>query len=58
MPDYKRIYIEGGTYFFTLATARRAPRFAEPKNEPRPVSCEPPSAVNRSRVRSGANVST
>lgn len=31
MPDYKRVYIEGGTYFFTLATAWRAPRFAEPE---------------------------
>jgi len=30
MPDYKRLYIEGGTYFFTLVTARRAPVFAEP----------------------------
>ena len=31
MPDYKRVYIEGGTYFFTLATARRAPLLAAPE---------------------------
>jgi putative transposase len=31
MPDYRRVYLEGGTYFFTLVTARRAPVFAEPE---------------------------
>jgi putative transposase len=31
MSNYKRLYIEGGTYFFTLVTAKRTPIFAEPE---------------------------
>jgi len=31
MAEYRRIYINGGTYFFTLATARRAPIFCAPE---------------------------
>ena len=27
MPDYRRYFVEGGTYFFTLVTAGRAPLF-------------------------------
>ena len=30
MPDYRRLYRPGGTYFFTLVTERRAPLFASP----------------------------
>ncbi len=29
MPDYRRWYVAGGTYFFTLVTYRRAPLFGE-----------------------------
>jgi putative transposase len=32
MPNYRRFYIPGGTYFFTLVTYRRNPVFADPKN--------------------------
>ena len=32
MSNYKRIYIPGGTYFFTLVTYRRKPVFAEKSN--------------------------
>ena len=28
MPDYRRYFVEGGTYFFTLVTAGRAPLFS------------------------------
>ena len=29
MPNYRRAYVAGGTYFFTLVTHRRRPLFAE-----------------------------
>lgn len=29
MPDYRRYFVPGGTYFFTVVTARRAPLFRE-----------------------------
>jgi putative transposase len=29
MPDYRRLYVPGGTYFFTLVTNHRAPLFAD-----------------------------
>ena len=29
MSDYRRVYIPGGTYFFTLVTYRRQPIFAD-----------------------------
>jgi putative transposase len=29
MPDFRRFFVAGGTYFFTLATANRAPLFAD-----------------------------
>ncbi len=29
MPNYRRWYVEGGTYFFTLVAYRRAPIFAQ-----------------------------
>ncbi|MDO9271034.1 MAG: hypothetical protein Q7T96_18165 [Methylobacter sp.] len=29
MSDYQRLYIPGGTYFFTLVTYRRQPAFAD-----------------------------
>jgi putative transposase len=29
MSDYRRLYIPGGTYFFTLVTYRRQPIFAD-----------------------------
>jgi REP-associated tyrosine transposase len=29
MPDYRRYFVEGGTYFFTVVTARRKPLFAD-----------------------------
>lgn len=32
MPDYRRIYIPGGAYFFTAVTEGRRPLFAEAKN--------------------------
>ncbi|MFO0801776.1 MAG: transposase [Gemmataceae bacterium] len=32
MSDYRRIYVPGGTYFFTIVTEGRQPRFAEAKN--------------------------
>ena len=31
MSEYKRLYVDGGTYFFTLVTARRAPVFSAPE---------------------------
>ena len=31
MPDYRRIHLEGGTYFSTLVTAQRSPAFAKPE---------------------------
>ncbi len=30
MPDYRRYFVEGGTYFFTLVAANRKPLFANP----------------------------
>jgi len=30
MPDYRRYFVEGGTYFFTLVTANRVPLFNDP----------------------------
>ena len=30
MSDYRRFFVPGGTYFFTLVAYRRRPRFAEP----------------------------
>jgi REP-associated tyrosine transposase len=30
MPDYRRYFVEGGTYFFTVVTANRAPLFHDP----------------------------
>jgi putative transposase len=32
MPDYRRYFVSGGTYFFTLVTHRRYPWFADPAN--------------------------
>lgn len=32
MPNYRRLYVPGGTYFFTVVTHRRQPLFAEPAN--------------------------
>jgi putative transposase len=32
MPDYRRAFVPGGTYFFTLCTHYRRPLFAEPRN--------------------------
>jgi len=29
MSDYRRLYIPGGTYFFTLVSYRRKPIFAD-----------------------------
>jgi putative transposase len=29
MPDFRRFFVAGGTYFFTLVTANRAPLFAQ-----------------------------
>ena len=31
MSEYKRLYVDGGTYFFTLVTARRVPIFSAPE---------------------------
>ena len=31
MPEYRRIYIEGGTYFFTVATYNRCPILTYPQ---------------------------
>src|SRR5438874_11912281 len=30
MPDYRRYFVEGGTYFFTVVTAGREPIFLDP----------------------------
>jgi putative transposase len=30
MPDFRRYFVEGGTYFFTLVTADRRPLFRDP----------------------------
>src|SRR5262245_45967281 len=30
MPDYRRYFLEGGTYFFTVVTAGRMPLFHDP----------------------------
>jgi putative transposase len=30
MPEYRRYFVEGGTYFFTVVTANRAPLFLDP----------------------------
>jgi putative transposase len=30
MPDYRRYFVPGGTYFFTLVSYRRRPQFAHP----------------------------
>ena len=32
MPDYRRYFVPGGTYFFTVVTYRRRPLFADPQN--------------------------
>src|SRR5262249_34417452 len=32
MPNYRRLYVPGGTYFFTVVADGRRPIFAEPKN--------------------------
>jgi putative transposase len=32
MPNYRRYWVPGGTYFFTLATYQRRPIFAPPEN--------------------------
>ena len=32
MSNYRRVYISGGIYFFTLVTYQRQPIFSEPKN--------------------------
>ena len=32
MPNYRRIYVPGGTYFFTVFTYQRQPIFKNPKN--------------------------
>ena len=32
MTNYRRLYVRGGTYFFTVATHERRPIFAEEKN--------------------------
>jgi hypothetical protein len=32
MPNYRRYYVAGGTYFFTLKTERNAPIFREEPN--------------------------
>ncbi len=29
MPNYRRAYVPGGSFFFTLVTDRRAPLFAD-----------------------------
>jgi putative transposase len=31
MSDYRRLFIPGGTYFFTVVTANRAPLFSDPR---------------------------
>ena len=32
MPNYRRFYVPGGTYFFTIVTYQRQPIFANPEN--------------------------
>ena len=32
MPEYRRAYVPGGTFFFTLVTYKRIPLFQDPKN--------------------------
>jgi REP element-mobilizing transposase RayT len=32
MPEYRRVYMPGGTYFFTIVTFDRQPLFADPAN--------------------------
>lgn len=32
MSEYRRFYVPGGTYFFTIVTYRRKPLFAEPRH--------------------------
>ena len=32
MPNYRRMYVPGGTYFFTIVTYQRQPIFANPDN--------------------------
>ena len=32
MPNYRRLYIPGGTYFFTIVTYCRRPLFKDPRN--------------------------
>ncbi len=32
MPEYRRAYVPGGTFFLTLVTYRRTPLFSEPEN--------------------------
>ena len=32
MPNYRRMYVPGGTYFFTIVTYQRQPIFADPEN--------------------------
>ena len=35
MPNYRRFYVPGGTYFFMIVTYQRQPIFAHPEN----ISC-------------------
>jgi putative transposase len=32
MPEYRRAYVPGGTFFFTIVTQHRRPLFAQPAN--------------------------
>ena len=32
MPNYRRLYVPGGTYFFTIVTYQRQPIFADSEN--------------------------
>ena len=32
MPDYRRYFVPGGTYFFTIVSYRRQPRFGQPSD--------------------------
>jgi len=32
MPEYRRVYVPGGTYFLTLVTYNRTPLFAKTEN--------------------------
>jgi putative transposase len=39
MPEYRRAYLPGGTFFLTLVTYHRTPLFSEPENISRLRSC-------------------